>query len=66
MTRLPIVTAKTLEKVLLDLGFERVNKQAAMCSTAIRIAEPQPYLIILGAISPALFSGRFSGRSIWA
>lgn len=29
MTRLPIVTAKTLEKVLLDLGFERVRQKGS-------------------------------------
>lgn len=29
MTRLPIVTAKTLEKILLDLGFERVRQKGS-------------------------------------
>jgi len=29
MTRLPIVTAKTLERILLDLGFERVRQKGS-------------------------------------
>lgn len=66
MTRLPIVTAKTLEKILLGLGFERVRQKGSH----VFYRHPDgrtttvPHHPGRGIARP--LPGKFSGRSSWA
>ncbi len=46
MTRLPIVSFKTMEKVLFQLGFKNTRSKGAHFSTAILTAEQLRFLII--------------------
>jgi len=47
MTKIPIVDAKTMEKVLFRLGFKKVNKKEATSFTAILMVGLLPFPIIL-------------------
>jgi hypothetical protein len=47
MTRLPIVEFKTMEKVLVNLGFHNTRSKGSHISIAILMAGPLRYRIIL-------------------
>ena len=46
MSRLQIIDARKMEKLLFKLGFERVHQKGTMCSTGILMEEPQVFRII--------------------
>ncbi len=63
MTRLPILTARTLEKILYNLGFERVRQKGSHVFYRHPDGKATTIPIILGEISLAHFYGKYSGRS---
>ena len=63
MTRLPALNAKTLDKILFNLGFKRVRKKV-MHSTDILMEDLPPCHIMPAEISPARFYGRYLRKSI--
>ena len=63
MSRLPIVDAKTMERVLLHLGFAKTRQRGSHAFYAIPMVVPPRFPTIRAAISPALSSVQSFERS---